>query len=53
MLKALLFARLLILSAWPETVVAQERYLASYNGLGWAPRRYGLSKTSGSLPNMD
>src|SRR5215510_15635918 len=45
MLKALLFVGLLILSAWPETVVAQERYLASYNVI--ATRRFFLEKNRG------
>lgn len=45
MLKALLFVGLLILSAWPETVVAQERYLASYNVI--ATRRSFLEKNRG------
>src|SRR5262250_2203510 len=31
MLKALLFVGLLILSAWPETVVAQKRFLQAYS----------------------
>jgi len=45
MLKALFFVGLLILSAWPETVVAQERYLASYNVI--ATRRSFLEKNRG------
>jgi ABC-type nitrate/sulfonate/bicarbonate transport system substrate-binding protein len=48
MLRALWFTILLILSAWPATLVAQERYLVSYNGFGvgqapvWATKDFGL-----------
>ena len=48
MLKALWFTILLILGAWPATLVAQERYLISYNGFGvgqapiWATKDFGL-----------
>ena len=48
MLKTLCFAILLILSSWPATLVAQERYLVSYNGFGvgqapiWATKDFGL-----------
>jgi ABC-type nitrate/sulfonate/bicarbonate transport system substrate-binding protein len=48
MLKALCFTILLILSARPATVVAQERFLISYNGFGvgqapvWATKDFGL-----------
>ena len=48
MLKALCFTILLILSARPATLVAQERYLVSYNGFGvgqapvWATKDFGL-----------
>jgi ABC-type nitrate/sulfonate/bicarbonate transport system substrate-binding protein len=58
MLKALLFAGLLILSAWPETVVAQERYLASYNGFGvgaaplWATKDFGFFAKYGLNPDL-
>jgi len=50
MLKALLFVGLLILSAWPETVVAQERYLASYNVI--ATRRSFLEKNRGVVKRL-
>ena len=66
MSKALWFAILLGLSARPATLVAQERYLVSYNGFGvgqapvWATRdlgffaKYGLNidlvMVSGSAP---
>ena len=48
MLRALWFTILLILGAWPATLVAQERYLISYNGFGvgqapiWATKDFGL-----------
>ena len=48
MLKALCFTILLILSATPATLVAQERFLISYNGFGvgqapvWATKDFGL-----------
>ncbi len=48
MLKALWFTILLILSAGSATLVAQERYLVSYNGFGvgqapvWATKDFGL-----------
>jgi ABC-type nitrate/sulfonate/bicarbonate transport system substrate-binding protein len=48
MLKVFWFTILLILSAWPATLVAQERYLVSYNGFGvgqapiWATKDFGL-----------
>jgi NitT/TauT family transport system substrate-binding protein len=48
MFTALWFTILLILGACPATLVAQERYLASYNGFGvgqapvWATKDFGL-----------
>ncbi len=48
MLKALCFTVLLILSAWPATLVAEERYLVSYNQFGggqapvWAAKDFGF-----------
>ena len=48
MLKALYFTILLILSATPAILVAQERFLISYNGFGvgqapvWATKDFGL-----------
>ena len=48
MLKAWWFTILLILGAWPATLVAQERYLVSYNQFGgsqapvWAAKDFGL-----------
>ena len=42
------FFILLILNAWPATLVAEERYWASYNGFGvgaaplWATKDFGL-----------
>src|SRR5262249_50118478 len=39
MLKALCFTVLLILSAWPATLVGEEQYLVSYNQFGgWLAR---------------
>ena len=48
MLKALCFTVLLILSALPATLVAEERYLVSYNQFGggqapvWAAKDFGF-----------
>jgi ABC-type nitrate/sulfonate/bicarbonate transport system substrate-binding protein len=48
MLKALWLTILLILSPWPASLAAQERYLISYNGFGmgqapvWATKDLGL-----------
>ena len=66
MLRALWFIILLVLSVWPATLVAQDRYLISYNGFGvgqapiWATKdfalfaKYGLNTDlvmiSGSAP---
>ena len=58
MLKALWFTFLLILSTWPTTLVAQERYLASYNGFGvgaaplWATKDFGLFAKYGLNPDL-
>ena len=53
MSKALCFTILLIVSAFPATLVAQERYLVSYNGFGVGQAPFGLLRTSVSLQNMD
>jgi ABC-type nitrate/sulfonate/bicarbonate transport system substrate-binding protein len=48
MLRALWFTISLIFGVWPATLVAQERYLISYNGFGvgqapiWATKDFGL-----------
>jgi ABC-type nitrate/sulfonate/bicarbonate transport system substrate-binding protein len=58
MLKALWFTFLLILSTWSTTLVAQERYLASYNGFGvgaaplWATKDFGLFAKYGLNPDL-
>ncbi len=52
MLRALWFTILLILGAWPATLVAQERYLISYNGFGVGQHLFGLLRTSVFLQNM-
>ena len=58
MLKALWLTILLILSASPATVVAQERYLVSYNGFGvgqapvWAAKDFGLFAKYGLNPDL-
>jgi hypothetical protein len=44
----------LILGAAPANLVAQERYLVSYNGFGVGQAHpYGRPRTSVSLRNMD
>jgi ABC-type nitrate/sulfonate/bicarbonate transport system substrate-binding protein len=58
MLKALRFAILLILSTCPATLVAQDRYLASYNGFGvgaaplWATKDFGFFEKYGLNPDL-
>jgi len=58
MLNVLWFAILLILSAWPAALGAQERYLASYNGFGvgaaplWATKEFGLFTKYGLNPDL-
>ena len=58
MLKSLCFALLLILSTWPATLVAEERYLVSYNGFGisqapvWATKDFGLFAKYGLNPDL-
>jgi ABC-type nitrate/sulfonate/bicarbonate transport system substrate-binding protein len=57
MLKAL-WITILLVSAWPQTVVAQERYLASYNGFGvgaaplWATKDFGVFAKYGLNPDL-
>src|SRR5262245_40114892 len=57
MLRALWFTILLI-SAWPAFLVAEERYLASYNGFGvgaaplWATKEFGLFAKYGLNPDL-
>ena len=57
-LKALWFAILLILSICPATLVAQDRYLASYNGFGvgaaplWATKDFGFFAKYGLNPDL-
>jgi len=58
MLKTLCFAILLILGAWPTTLIAEERYLASYNGFGvgaaplWATKDFGFFAKYGLNPDL-
>jgi NitT/TauT family transport system substrate-binding protein len=58
MLKALCFTVLLILSAWPATLIAQERYLVSYNQFGggqagvWAAKDVGFFAKYGLNPDL-
>jgi ABC-type nitrate/sulfonate/bicarbonate transport system substrate-binding protein len=58
MLRTLWFTILLILGAWPATLVAQERYLISYNGFGvgqapvWATKDFGLFAKYGLNPDL-
>jgi ABC-type nitrate/sulfonate/bicarbonate transport system substrate-binding protein len=58
MLRALWCTILLILSLWPATLVAQERYLVSYNGFGvgaapvWATKDFGLFAKYGLNPDL-
>lgn len=58
MLKAWPFAILLILSICPATLVAEERYLASYNGFGvgaaplWATKDFGFFAKYGLNPDL-
>jgi ABC-type nitrate/sulfonate/bicarbonate transport system substrate-binding protein len=57
-LKALWFAILLILGICPATLVAQDRYLASYNGFGvgaaplWATKDFGFFAKYGLNPDL-
>ena len=58
MSKALRFALLLTLSIDPATLLAQERYLASYNGFGvgaaplWATKDFGFFAKYGLNPDL-
>jgi ABC-type nitrate/sulfonate/bicarbonate transport system substrate-binding protein len=58
MLRALWCTIFLILSLWPATLVAQERYLVSYNGFGvgaapvWATKDFGLFAKYGLNPDL-
>jgi len=58
MVKASWFFILVILNAWPATLVAEEPYLASYNGFGvgaaplWATKDFGLFAKYGLNPDL-